>query len=296
MREKYFEGATFAQHVLLYQACPRRYGLEMSGQHARLFEQGWKTYARMARLALCRQLIKKIEAREIRDLVYEQLVVPQMISVVPYGSAKEECLSEHPQVCAFSRFAPSFAFDLVWKNNMQDLWQCNQVGHTVMTELVQTWYRVNTFKIVDALLIPDFAISDRWQLEVVPREHISHVEFAFDQSQMWSYGPHSNPPIALRELRSSLERLAYLRSNTNVTIHIKSLAHTQNDVPLWERDACDVLEFVEQLDFAVFGILRRLNDKGLSLTFIIDNMLSMYIEDTKELEYDACAKAILKWQ
>jgi hypothetical protein len=54
-----------------------------------------------------------------------------------------------------------------------------------------------------------------------------------------------------------------------------------------KRDAFETLQFVEDMDFAVFGILRRLNDAKMTLLYIVDDVLELSIAEIKDIDYDA---------
>jgi hypothetical protein len=63
-----------------------------------------------------------------------------------------------------------------------------------------------------------------------------------------------------------------------------------------KRDAFETLEFVEDMDFADFGILRRLNDAKMTLLCIVVDVLELSIAETKDIDYDAWSTSIFELQ
>jgi hypothetical protein len=112
-------------------------------------------------------------------MIYEDLIPEATVPLVCFKPGVEEVMSAGVQPCAIPRQLPSFAFDVPWSPVMPQLWKCNEVGHAMLTELAQTWYRRTTIQITNFTLISEFAISDRFQLGIVRREHIRRVELSF---------------------------------------------------------------------------------------------------------------------
>jgi hypothetical protein len=158
--------------------------LEMSNGWGVLFDIESAQYAKEQRRALCRALPNDLSAKELRWMIYEDLIPEATVPLVCSKPGVEEVMSAGVQPCAIPRQFPSFAFDLPWSPVMPQLWKCNEVGHAMLTELAQTWYCRTTIQITNFTLISEFAISDRFQLGIVPREHIRRVELSFNQGKL----------------------------------------------------------------------------------------------------------------
>ena len=260
----------------------RKFALKLSADYTNKFDTEAEQYGKEECFSVCQELRARIP-QEILDKIYEYIVSPKTVPLVAYTPQSSETLSQATQACCFSAPFPSYSFDLKWKADLPLVWQCNEIGHAVLTELVKTWYRVHTFLITDFSLIADFAISDLWQLEVVPRAHITHIRLSFTKDELTGVLWGAALPPRVQQLRSNLERLHHFRPSTTITMDI--ISNTCNCVEnnplsprwsqnhrcgsaIWERDACEVLEFVENLDSAVFGVLRKLLDAKYTLNHL----------------------------
>jgi hypothetical protein len=116
------------------------------------------------------------------------------------------------------------------------------------------------------------------------------------------------PPLPLRNLRSNLAKLLQFNEGTRIIMNIATkpcacdldhepmgfirlLRHVPEEhkhhCDILKRDAFETLEFVEDMDFADFGILRRLNDAKMTLLCIVVDVLELSIAETKDIDYDA---------
>ncbi|KAL6710315.1 hypothetical protein ACN47E_009261 [Coniothyrium glycines] len=269
-----------------------------------------REYNRLMRRKVCQSLTQKITGREIRDKIYEELILP---GVVPVWSnreyqgidANQMVVSNHSPLHSPASVASSFTMDLAWASHMPEFWRRDQLGQEVLTELVQTWYRVHTFKILDCSLISDFVASDPWQTQVVPHAHISHVMLSLNQEAMKQDPDSKVVPEALRRLRCDLDRLLYLRSGTRVTISINSppcelcsALPVEEDTmecphPKGQRDTCSVLESADQIDLAIFDNLRKLHAGGLVLSFVLDDKPLIQIKSADDIAYERWAEKML---
>jgi hypothetical protein len=109
---------------------------------------------------LCRMVITKLP-RELRDLVYEHLVTPDIVYVGP------QYLTNEGRPCENDRDAHH--------------WDIRYVGDAMAVELAQTWYRSSLFyfwqKGKHSQIIERFMNNDRWNYGIKPHEHISRVRF-----------------------------------------------------------------------------------------------------------------------
>ena len=102
------------------------------------------------------------------------------------------------------------------------------------------------------------------------------------------------PSTKLRQVRSDLERLLHFRPGTKITINIYT-KHARWKVlgSGWRcgsginaEDACQRLEFVGDVEAAIFGALRKLQRAGLTLTIVINGAFRMDLDEEADLTYD----------
>ncbi|KAI4680806.1 hypothetical protein J4E81_009990 [Alternaria sp. BMP 2799] len=286
-------------------------------------------YNKEVRHYVCHGLLEKIAAREIRDLIYGYLVEPGLVTLVESSdSLRDEREKDYRYVgsrrlaCLFLRNHEYWGFDFLCKQSgSPEIFQCEHVGHKFLVELVQHWYRVNTFVIErpdDLSLIPDFAIQDRWQLGIVPRDHIKNLEFPIHMAFV-SRDDNGKPPPQLPLLCKGLEELLQFNPGTRINLKILtsapprsrfikspfSLRHIVSRVTekgrVWTRNETAILEFVKDLESGVFDTFKRLCDAGLLLVFNVDPYyvgpnLEIKVFNAEEITYDLWAEKIMAYE
>ncbi|KAI4606828.1 hypothetical protein J4E80_009907 [Alternaria sp. BMP 0032] len=286
-------------------------------------------YNKEVRRYVCHGLLEKIAAQEIRDQIYGYLVEPGLVTLVESShSLRDEREKDHRyvgsrrQACLSSRNHEYWSFDFLCKQpELPEIFQCEHVGHKFLVELMQHWYRVNTFAIKhpdDSSLIPDFAIQDRWQLGIVPRDHIKNVQFDISMAFV-ERDAQGAPPPQLPALRKGLEQ--FLQFNPGTTINFKvrtssplgsrfiSSAFSSRNIvsrvphawPLWARNETEILEVIEDLESGLFDTFKRLCDTGLLLVIGMDPVdadhnLEIKVNNKEEITYDSWAEKALAYR
>jgi hypothetical protein len=117
-------------------------------------------YAKTTCGPICEGLLHNLP-RELRDAVYEYIIIPDYIYVGP------QYLTSSGMPCDGYRDAY--------------FWNPDYVGEGMRIELVQTWYRMSMFyfwnRAKNNEVIPRFMTFDRWGLGLKPHELISRVRF-----------------------------------------------------------------------------------------------------------------------
>jgi len=286
-------------------------------------------YNREVRRSVCHGLLEKITAREIRDQIYGYLVVPSTVRLdgildhdhLHYNDYGEGCtyVGKCRRACLSIHNREHWRFDLQCPRlDLSDIWLCERVGHKFLGELVEHWYRVNTFAITepdDLSLVADLATQDRWQLGIVPRDHIRDVQFNMSMAFV-ARDRHGVPPWQLPLLRHRLEQLLNFNRGTRIRLGIMSchvsrtrsrrsaFSHIQMQVALWIRDErvlreCGVtekLEFIKDLESGLFDTFKKPCAAGLRLEFKVDDGLEFSVNNEEEITYDLCVEKILAYQ
>ncbi|KAI4911456.1 uncharacterized protein J4E92_010269 [Alternaria infectoria] len=286
-------------------------------------------YNKEVRRYVCHGLLEKIAAQEIRDQIYGYLVEPGLVTLVESSdSLRDEREKDHRyvgsrrQACLSSRDQEYWSFDFLCKQSgLPEIFQCEHVGHKFLVELVQHWYRVNTFAIElpdDLSLIPDFTIQDRWQLGIVPRDHIKTIMFSIHMAFVERDGQGAPPP-QLPLLRKGLEQFLHFNPGTKIKFTVRtssppgsrfissafSSRNIVSRVPhawgLWARNETEILEIVKDLESGLFDTFRRLCDAGLLLEFNMDpyhtgHDLEIMVNHKEEITYDSWAEKVLAYR
>ncbi|KAI4702622.1 hypothetical protein J4E89_010343 [Alternaria sp. Ai002NY15] len=286
-------------------------------------------YNREVRRSVCHGLLEKITAREIRDQIYGYLVVPSTVRLIGildhdhlhYNDYGQGCtyVGQRGKACLSIQNRERWTFDLQCSRlDLSDIWLCERVGHKFLVELVEHWYRVNTFAIWepdDLSLVADLATQDRWQLGIVPRDYIRNVRFNMSMAFV-ARDRHGVPPWQLPLLRHRLEQLLQFKRGTRIKLGILSCKTTRSrsrrsafshgimEVALWardkrilwERDVTEKLEFVKDLESGLFNTFKKLCAAGLRLVFKVDDGLEISVNDEEEIAYDLWVEKILAYQ
>lgn len=77
-------------------------------------------------------------------------------------------------------------------------WTCRWAGHVIFKEIIKAWYRRNTFILSDLSILADFAITDCWGMEVVPKHHLRKVGFSIHEDDL----AHLEDPGVMRDRRT----------------------------------------------------------------------------------------------
>ncbi|KAI4638608.1 hypothetical protein J4E93_009909 [Alternaria ventricosa] len=285
--------------------------------------------ALLLRRYVCHGLLEKIAAQEIRDQIYGYLVEPGLVTLVESSdSLRDEREKDHRyvgsrrQACLSSRNDEYWSFDFLCKQSgLPEIFQCEHVGHKFLVELVQHWYRVNTFSIErpdDLSLIPDFAIQDRWQLGIVPRDHIKTITFPIHMAFV-ERDAQGAPPPQLPLLRKELEQFLQFNPGTKINFKVRtnsppgsrfiSSAFSSRNIvsrvphawPLWARNETEILEVIEDLESGLFDTFKRLCDAGLLLVIGMDPVdadhnLEIKVNNKEEITYDSWAEKALAYR
>ncbi|KAI4906073.1 hypothetical protein J4E90_010921 [Alternaria incomplexa] len=286
-------------------------------------------YNKEVRRFVCHGLLEKIAAQEIRDLIYGYLVEPSLVTLVESSdSLRDERDKDYRYVgsrrlaCLSSQNHEHWSFDFLCKQSeLPEIFQCEHVGHKFLVELMQHWYRVNTFAIErpdDLSLIPDFAIQDRWQLDIVPRDHIKNISFPIHMAFVARDEDGKSPP-QLPLLRKGMEQFLQFNPGTKINFRILTnapprsrfisspfssrhiVSRAQHKWSLWARNETEILEFIEELESGLFNTFRRLCDAGLLLVFNVDPYhvgpnLEIRINNEEQIAYDLWAEKILAYK
>jgi len=296
---------------------------------ARKRKHTFYNYNREVRRSVCHELLEKITAREIRDQIYGYLVEQGIVSLVEtldhddlyyYNYCQGNgIVGKRGRARLSIQNREHWRFDLACARlDRSEIWRCEQVGHKFLVELVEHWYRVNTLLIMepdDLSFVADLAIQDRWQLGIVPRDHIRNVQFDISMAFV-ARDNHSVPPRELPLLRHRLEQLLHFNRGTRIRLGIMSchasrtrsrrsaFSHIQMEVALWARDkrilwergVTDKLKFVKDLESGLFDTFKKLCAAGLRLVFKVDDGLEFSVNNDEEIAYDLWVEKILAYQ
>ena len=296
---------------------------------ARKRRHTFHNHNREVRRSVCHGLFEKITAREIRDQIYGYLLEPGIVRLMGILGPDDLCYYNYGQgykyvgkrgrACLSIQNREHWRFDLACARlDRSEIWRCEQVGHKFLVELVEHWYRVNTFAIWepdDLSLVADLATRDRWQLGIVPRDHIRNVQFKISMAFV-ARDRHGVPPCQLPLLRHRLEQLLQFKQGTRIRLGIISykttrsrsrrsaFSHGIREVALWGRDkrvlwertVTEKLEFVKDLESGLFDTFKKLCAAGLRLVFKVDDGLEFPVNNAEEIAYDLWVEKILAYQ
>ena len=296
---------------------------------ARKRKHTFYNYNREVRRSVCHELLEKITAREIRDQIYGYLVEQGIVSLVEtldhddlyyYNYCQGNgIVGKRGRARLSIQNREHWRFDLACARlDRSEIWRCEQVGHKFLVELVEHWYRVNTLLIMepdDLSLVANLAIQDRWQLGIVPRDHIRNVQFDISVAFV-AQDNHGVPPRQLPLLRHRLEQLLQFSPGTRIRVgimschasrtrsHRSAFSHIQMQMTLWERDkrilwergATEKLEFFKDLESGLFDTFKKLCAAGLRLVFKVDDGLEFSVDNEEEITYDLWVEKILGYQ
>jgi hypothetical protein len=170
---------------------------------------------------------------------------------------------------------PDQAFlNVTFETAEREKWTCGWAGHAIFKEIIKAWYRRNTFILSDLRLLADFAITDCWAMEVVPKHHLRRVEFSIhedDLAQSKDIVGYGRPSPRLTQLRAELDLLRNLCEGTQITMHVSSQTFSERSVPAWKAEQGNsLLEFLEKMEKGIFKKLRGLRADGYQLTVVVD--------------------------
>jgi hypothetical protein len=171
-------------------------------------------YAQAICKSLCQMVTTKLP-RELRDLVYEHSITPDIVYVGP------QYLTNEGQPCENDRDAHH--------------WDARYVGDAMAVELAQTWYRLSLFyfwqKAKHGEIIERFMKSDRWNFGINPYEHISRVRFDLGDDVLHSRGHFCTPTAAYpTKLTMPFKMLAKFRFPNRVQFLIRIHTYGSLDV------------------------------------------------------------------
>jgi hypothetical protein len=172
------------------------------------------------------------------------------------------------QPCPHTSNDPFTRYDLISEDasaKVHEALNCENLGHALYADIIKSWYRINTFVIMDLAVTAKFADSDIWQARVPPRSFVRHIQLTIDEWQLKREldGRHSPQ---LRQLRGHLKLLEQFSHGTKFTIYINT-THCERDgstvedgderpheCKLWKRYDLPIFEFVGHLWKVLFDI------------------------------------------
>ncbi|KAH7397227.1 hypothetical protein BKA66DRAFT_566356 [Pyrenochaeta sp. MPI-SDFR-AT-0127] len=120
---------------------------ELGESISRVLDSQTVTYTNEMRRALCNKLLVQLPTRELRDIIYEDIVPAKTVIVVAGDEDTSGSAGQTETCCPTS--APSTPCNLVWNADTKHLWKREKVGNALLAEMIQTWYRKQTFVITE---------------------------------------------------------------------------------------------------------------------------------------------------
>jgi hypothetical protein len=240
----------------------------------------------------CRKLCDAmycILPREIRDTIYGYIHPGSDINV--FGHQPDFDWSN-----TFKRSYFNFNSEAEWRLDREShdehhLWKEEYLGHNVLTELLQHYYRNTQFRFHDAYeLIPRFQTTDQWGVGAVPADFVTNIEvnivcnskspyarsrtvlnadipiekgFSAYSTERYVWNDHEPPPMQPRvKLLSGLQSLFGFKSGSRISIQIES-GMIKDGAPQELIHVCDIIVPI------IFTTLQRLHENAYVVEIVV---------------------------